>query len=80
MPSPDQLQHPFPNMPQFFERMGAAPGPDPLLVAVECLRQEIRAFRQELTPASSVILTGRDVVAEFQRLSLENVHTNRQGA
>ena len=33
------------------------------------LRKEIAALRDDLTPVPSLILTGRDVIAEMKRLS-----------
>lgn len=48
----------------FFEK------PEPGLAAeVAALRQEIAALRTELKPVSSLILTGQQVAAEFQRLN-----------
>jgi hypothetical protein len=38
---------------------------------VRALRQEIAELRAELKPVSSLILTGQQVAAEFQRLSRE---------
>jgi hypothetical protein len=42
--------------------------PDSLTLQVAALREEIQALRRDLAPQSSTILTGREAMAEFQRL------------
>jgi len=69
MPSPhdkQQYQHreELPRLANFFG------DPEPGLAAeVAALRKEIAALRAELKPVSSLILTGQQVAAEFQRLN-----------
>lgn len=47
----------------------AAQGGGALAAEVAALRQEIAALRAELAPVPSLIVTGQQAVAEFQRLS-----------
>lgn len=42
---------------------------DPIQEQIRALAEEVHALRRDLFPTSSTILTGRDVVAEFQRLT-----------
>lgn len=42
---------------------------DTLAEDVAALRQEVKALREYLMPASSILITGDRAVAEFKRLS-----------
>ena len=69
MPAPDfKLPSPIhpDTLPPF--ALGRAPGPDPLLHQIRLLREDIARLHRDMAPASTTIQTGRDVVAEYQRL------------
>lgn len=55
--------------PHIAERMALAGTESPLLEEVVKLRQEIAALRAELLPVPSLIVTGREALDEFKRLT-----------
>lgn len=69
------------NFPQAFQQIADSmnfaqnPGDRALLQAINSLREEIRALRQDLVPTKSVILMGRDVLEEFKALRTQATAT-----
>lgn len=69
------------NFPQAFQQIADSmnfaqnSGDRALLQAINSLREEIRALRQDLVPTKSVILMGRDVLEEFKALRTQATAT-----
>lgn len=63
MPAPDQKA-----MPSALKKMFEQNEPD-LISEIVGLRKEIAALRSELTPIPSLIVTGRQALDEFKRLT-----------
>jgi len=68
MPSADQKPQDNPAFRSMLDRMQPMPAQG-LEFEIAALRSEIRELREELAPVSSLILTGRQVLDEFKRLS-----------
>lgn len=68
MPSPYNKPHHQPQANHVLRAFFEQPEPD-LAAEVRALRNEIAELRAELKPASTLILTGQQVVAELQRLN-----------
>ena len=70
MPTPDQKTQANPVLSELSKFMRREPVTNDVLAhEVAELRSEIAALRAELAPVSSLILTGRQVLDEFNKLS-----------
>ncbi len=69
MPVADQKSQDNPALQEMLSRM-MPPQSHGLEAEISALRAEIRGLREELAPVPSLILTGRQVLAEFKRLQV----------
>jgi hypothetical protein len=74
-PKKENFPHTFPQALQDAMNFVPNSGDRALLQAINGLREDIRALRQDLVPTKSVILMGRDVFAEFKALSTQATAT-----
>lgn len=68
MPAPDQKSPWQQAMPSALKKMFEQNQPD-LVSEIVGLRKEIAALRSELTPVPSFIVTGRQALDEFKKLT-----------
>lgn len=72
MPAPDTKQHYSPNDQRRIASMFKQPIEPDLVAQVAALREEIALLRAELAPVPSLIITGRQALDEFKRLTATN--------
>lgn len=71
MPSPDEKQAHSQQQSDIFKALRGDQNDSQLAHEVAELRREIQALRQELAPVPGLIVTGRQALDEFKRLTQE---------